>query len=198
MAGILCLSAVVTFAQAVPTTAPSATPNATPIDETKIAITDNTPNQVAGSNGAAFGVWDLVRMLVILGLVVAAIYGIFHIIQRGSRPKTSESSLINLLGSQGLPGNRQVHLISVQKQVFLIGGGDAGVSLIAEITDQESIDELKLQAAKEQPAQNARFADMLGGFFQGTGIKGGPVGGSTAGGLDFMKRQRDRLKKFKG
>lgn len=191
---------VVTFAQAAPTKVPAATAsgavttaNATTIDETTLAISDNANNQITAPSGAAFGVWDLVRMLIILGLVVASIYGVFYIIRKGSRPKSPESSLIRLLGSQGLPGNSWVHLISVQKQVFLIGGGDTGLNLIAEITDQESIDELKLQAANAPANHPVNFADLMGGLL-GAGAKGT---GSKSTSLDFMKRQRDRLKKFK-
>ena len=97
MTGIVCLSVMVTFAQAVPTKAPAsgiataAPANATAIDETKLTISETPPNQTPGSNGGSFGVWDLVRMLIILGLVVAAIYGVFHVIKRGSKPKSSSS-----------------------------------------------------------------------------------------------------------
>ena len=201
MAGIFSLLVGVTFAQAGPNKTPAATApvatantaNATSIDESKLAITDNTSPQAAAAPDAAFGVWDLVRMLIILGLVVASIYGVFYVIRRGSKPKSPDSSLIRVLGSQGLSGNSWVHLISVQKQVFLIGGGDANLNLIAEITDQESIDELKLQAANAPTNHPVNFADLMGGFF-GSGAKGTSA---KSGSLDFMKRQRDRLKKFK-
>jgi len=201
MASVFSLLVGVTFAQAGPNKTPAATApiatannaNATTIDESKLAITDNTSSQAAAAPGAAFGVWDLVRMLIILGLVVASIYGVFYVIRRGSKAKPSESNLIRVLGSQGLPGKSWVHVVTVQKQVFLIGGGDANLSLIAEITDQESIDELKLQAANAPVNHPVNFADLMGGFF-GTGGKGTTA---KSGSLDFMKRQRDRLKKFK-
>jgi flagellar protein FliO/FliZ len=210
MAGIMCLSLVVTFAQAAPangaasaTAAPSASPAAAgnTVDETNLTIPD-TPQAAgpASSNTPGFGIWDLLRMVLILALVIAAIYGVFYVIRRGSgQKKIAETELIKLLGSQGLPGNRWLHLVNVQKQVFLIGSSEGAVNLIAEITDQESIDELRFQAQTEAPLRNRSFADLIGGFFGG-----GPAGPAAPGGdagktgapLDFIKRQRDRLKKL--
>lgn len=208
LTGLMGLSLVVTFAQAAPAnggassgnvSAPSAAPAGTAaggtVDETNLTIPD-TPqaNSPAASSTPGFGVWDLVRMVIILALVVAAIYGLFYLIRRGSgQKKIAETELIKLLGSQGLPGNRWLHLVNVQKQVFLIGSSDASVSLIAEITDQESIDELRFQAQTETPAKPKNFAELLGGFFGG-----GPAGSAAGGGapLEFIKRQRDRLKKL--
>ena len=206
MTGLLGLSLMVTFAQAKPVTG-AATPGASPganvaIDETTMTIPDSpqAASPTTNNNGSGFGVWDLIRMVLILALVVAAIYGIFYLIRRGSgQKKIAETELIQLWGSQGLPGNRWLHLVNVQKQVFLIGSSDASVSLIAEITDQESIDELRLQALTEQAPNRKNFADLLGGFFNGGNP---PAGNATShksrgsGPLDFIRGQRDRLKKL--
>jgi flagellar protein FliO/FliZ len=212
--GLMGLSLVVTFAQAAPANggaasgsgaAPSASPSGTAaggaLDETKMPI--STTPQASGpasSNTPGFGIWDLLRMVLILALVIAAIYGVFYVIRRGSgQKKIAETELIKLLGSQGLPGNRWLHLVNVQKQVFLVGSSEGAVNLIAEITDQESIDELRFQAQTEAPLRNRSFADLIGGFFGG-GQTNAPTGGSEPrkpdAPLDFIKRQRDRLKKL--
>lgn len=180
---------------------PGATASPGPIDETSFSIPD-TPGDTnpASQNIQAFGIWDLLRMVIILALVVGAIYGIFYLIRRGNKvTQAQETQLIRIMGSQGLPGNRWVHLISVQKQVFLIGSSDASVNLISEITDQESIDEIKLMAAKETPGVGRKtFADLIGGVFGGNKGPEGRGSGNTVGksGLDFIKRQRDRLRKM--
>lgn len=208
MTGLLCLSLMGAFAQAQPAPSPAAQATATtatanaqtnPVDETTMTIPDN-PQATAStaSNGSGFGVWDLVRMVIILALVVAAIYGVFYLIRRGSgQKKIAETELIKLLGSQGLPGNRWLHLVNVQKQVFLIGSSDSAVNLIAEITDQESIDELRFQAQTESTTGRRSFADLIGGFFGGQGgAAGGDKPGPSGNSLDFIRRQRDRLKKL--
>lgn len=163
------------------------------VDETKLVGDLGGAAAGAGPNVAGpanFGVWDLLRMVIILGLVVAAIYGIFYLIRKGSRPPASTTSLIGVWGSQSLPGGQWIHLVAVQKQLFLLGGTDSNITLIKEITDAEAIDEMRLQASQQPEAGKARFADLIGDFFAG-----GSAGGK--GSLDFLKRQRDRLKRFK-
>ena len=219
LTGLLCLSVMGAFAQAKPATSPagqataataspsaSATAQTNPVDETTMVIPDNPQASAStASNGSGFGLWDLVRMVIILALVVAAIYGVFYVIKRGSgQKKITETALIKLLGSQGLPGNRWLHLVNVQKQVFLIGSSDDSVNLIAEITDQESIDELRFQAQTEAQTNHKTFAELIGGFFGGQAGAGGAVTGNPDGAkpgtggapLDFIRRQRDRLKKL--
>lgn len=148
----------------------------------------------AGDDGsdevATFGMWDLLRMVLVLGLVVVAIYGVFHILRKNSAAGGSDDDLIAVLGSRGLPGNRSLHLVEVGKQVFLVGASERSVELVAEIADQESLDEIRLQAANRPQTGRKNFADIL------SGMVGGKSSGTLGDSLAFMSRQKERLKKL--
>lgn len=141
-----------------------------------------------GGEVDTFGLRDLLRMVLVLGLVVVAIYGVFHILRRSSRVSGSDDDLISVLGSRALPGNRSLHLVEVGRQVFLVGASERSVELVAEIGDQESLDEIRLQAANRPSMQRRTFSDML------SGVLGG--GTSLGDSLSFMSKQKERLKKL--
>jgi flagellar protein FliO/FliZ len=163
---------------------------------------ESTPLSGAAATGSAAGnagavsaplvsTWDFVRMLLVLALVVVAIYLLFRLLKRGSGRKHAENELIRVLGSRNLSGNRAMHLIEVGKSVYLVGSTDGGVELVAEITDRESLDMVRLQAAEEQTGKRRGFPEMLADLLRPM-KKTAPMNDS----LRFLKGQRERLKKL--
>lgn len=152
-----------------------------------------TPVAAGQTTATAPGVstWDFVRMLLVLAAVVGFIYLIFYLLRRGSGKKIQENELIHLMGSRSLSGSRALHLVEVGSSVFLVGSADGGVQLIAEITDKESLDSLKLKAAEQKTIGRRSFQDVLSDIFR-------PAKGSFSlgQGLEALKSQRDRLKKL--
>jgi flagellar protein FliO/FliZ len=150
-----------------------------------------------------FGFWDLMRMVLVLAIVVGMIYGVYFLLKRSRKAQEEQSSFISVLSSQSLPGGKQLHIIDVAGQVYLLGAGDAGINLITEIADKPTIDELRLQASRRQ-MQGANFSQMLSGFFtrpaaadgESDGASGDDNGEAVQIGFDFVHRQRERLKKL--
>jgi len=166
---------------------------ATGTDETSFVLRDapagsETPERPP----AVFGLWDFVRMVLVLAFVVGLIYGAFHLLKKISAPREGGLRFLQVLETRNLAAGRNLHLVEVGNQVLLVGSAEGGVRLVAEITDRETIDAIKLKASEAAAAPKAgNFADLLKGFLH----RGD---GETAPGesLDFIKRQRDRLKKL--
>ena len=157
------------------------------VDETTLLIGEPSQADQAQQSLSPFGFWDLVRMVVVLGFVVAIIYLVFHFLKRAGRGGVGGNGTIRVLSSESLPGNRQVYLVQVGSQVFLLGGGGDSVALLSEITDQESVDALILAAADSAPPTRKTFAEMVSGFVQG----------SQAGTLSVLRQQRERLQRLR-
>ncbi len=181
-------------------TDPAESPRAEAPDESELLFDDPEAGEQGdaelGGNVAVFGAWDFIRMVLVLALVIAAVYGVFFLLRRAAGARFRESELIKLLGSQPLPGNRALHLVQVGSQVFLVGSGDSGVSLISEITDQETIDELRLSGnnAAEPPPPRG-FAELITGAVR-SGDRGAN-GGESTNPIQFMGRQRERLRRLR-
>ena len=162
--------------------ADAATSEDDPVDERSLTFGDDDEdngNDAGPQPGSinSFGVWDFVRMVIVLGIVIAIIYVVFYLLKRASGGRFENSPMIRVLGSHGLPGNKALHLVEVGRQVFLIGVGDNSITLVSEISDQESLDELRLKASTTTTERGGNFADMLSGFFHG-----GSRGGAGSGG----------------
>lgn len=160
-----------------------------------------------------FGIWDLVRMVLILGFVVALIYGLFYLLKRSAGGRVNEASSMRVLGNLQLPGNRTIHLVEAGRQIFLVGGGEHSINLIAEITDQESLDDIRLKYQTATPGVRRNFSDLLSNVLTAAGFSthqknlsstpadpgAGPPGpeiGGIAEPTQFLRKQRDRLKRL--
>lgn len=131
-------------------------------------------------------------MLLILACVIGVIYVLFWVLRKGTgRGRIPESDLIRVLGSRGLSGNRALHLVEVGSNVYLVGSSDGGVELVAEITEKESLDSVRLKAAEQVPAGRRTFQQTLSEIFRPAKT---PF--TVGDGIGFLKGQRERLKKL--
>ena len=155
-------------------------------DESSIVIGDGSSGS-ADAGSPVFGFWQLLQMVLVLGAVVGVIYLIFYFLKKAGTGKFAKSDAIRILGSQALPGNRALYLVEVGSQVFMVGSGSESVSLIAEITDRETVDALVLDAGEQRAGGGRSFGELIGGL-----LKGGQTGT-----LDLMRNQRQRLQKLR-
>ena len=161
--------------------------NSQPPDERSLVLGDESAQENPGITVSPFGIWDLLRMILVLGVVVGVIYLVFFVLKRTGKGKVGSSEAIRIIGSQSLPGNRYIYLIEVGGQVFLVGSGSDSVSLISEITDRETVDALVLKAGEEQTGSGRSFGDLVAGLLKG--------GQTTT--LDLMRNQRQRLQRLR-
>ncbi len=175
-------------------TAETATSEDEPVDEGSMTFGEEPGEDERAEPGSidSFGVWDFVRMVVVLGIVIAIIYVVFYLLKRASGGRFENSPMIRILGSHGLPGNKALHLVEVGREVFLVGVGDGSITLVSAISDQESLDELRLKASTTTTGGGGSFADMLYGFFHGGGREdsGGGDRGNGAGGTEGEEARR--------
>ena len=150
-----------------------------------------TTAEAAAPAGPAVSSWDFVRMILVLAAVVGAIYLLFWFLRRGMGKKIQENDLIKVLGSRSLSGNRALHLVEVGSSVYLIGSADGGVDLIAEVTEKETLDTIRLKAAEADARPRRSFQAILSDLIKPS--RQGPQPGDGAG---FLRRQRDRLRKL--
>ena len=174
------------------------------VDETQLLIGEGNGAAPEGADGeetaamsdeqiTTFTFWDFLRMILILGAVIALIYVIFFFIRKRGSPKLQDNELFSIISTQPINNNRTLHLVQVGNQFFLVGSADQSVSLISEISDQETIDEIRLKLSNQRSDQPKSFRNIFSGFM---GQKSVRLDGSVNKNFNtnFLKKQKDRLK----
>lgn len=153
--------------------------------ERNFVIADNAGDTNTGAGGMSF--WTVFRMVVVLALVAAAIYGIIFLLRRLSRNTIQENPHLKVLAGVPLGTGRSVHIVSVGTKAWLIGSAETGVSLIAELTDQEIIDTLLLDASQHHT--NSKLLDFASLLRRFTGSK--PAQSKPS--ADNIRKRREKL-----
>jgi flagellar protein FliO/FliZ len=140
----------------------------------------------------ASSVWGILRVLLTLALVAAAIYGLVFFIKKASKGKMVRDPFLKVLASAPLGVNKNAFVVSVGSQAWLVGTAENGVNLIGEIGDKDILNAMLLEDSKrseegELPA--GRFPDFKS-FLRKLGMQfesGEPGPGN-------IRKRRERLK----
>jgi flagellar protein FliO/FliZ len=150
--------------------------------------------------GVGFG--DFLRVILVLGVVIVLIYAFVWLLRKFSGVKVEGSDIIHLLSTRPLKGDSALHLVEIGSRVFLVGSSSGSVNLISEIDDQESIDDIRLNAAKVPAAVSGGFAKLFRDKFSSGPVafrKPPQTGGErekkdSPDPTSFLRKQRERLK----
>ena len=165
---------------------------AAPISEDSI-ILGETP--VQSTTGSTTSIWIILRMVLVLALAALAIYGVVFFIKRAARPPQAKDPHLKILASIPLGSDSFAAIISVGTKAWLVGGGTgAGLSLITEIDDQETVETMLLDDAnKNSDTGTGRILDFRA-LLNRFGSKNTGPRSEIDSHLESLRKQRDRLK----
>jgi len=147
-------------------------------------------NASSGANAAGPSIWSVIRMLFVLALSAAAIYGIVFFIRKSSKQTVNKDPFLKVLAAAHLGSNRYAHIVAVGTKAWLLGSSDGGVNLIGEIEDKELLDAMLLEdSRKVAEAGNTKFPDFSS-ILRRLGVKTE----SSAPSADDIRKHRERLK----
>ena len=150
---------------------------------------NNAENASPSEIIAGPSIWTFVRMVLVLALAAAAVYGVVFFIKRTSKKKDTEDPFLKVLANAHLGSNRYAHIVSVGDKAWLLGSSDGGVNLIGEIDDKDVINAMLLEDSTEGERSQSRFPDFLGMI-----RRFGAQAERNAPSADDIRRRRERLK----
>lgn len=103
----------------------------------------------------------LFRIVLVLGILCGAVYWILRTIAASRDSKLPVRGEMNLLGSLILGTNKQLQIVEVTGQIFVLGVADSGISLISEITDPETKSRLQRMKDEFQPPEGGFLVSVL-------------------------------------
>ncbi|MEI3604608.1 flagellar biosynthetic protein FliO [Pseudogracilibacillus sp. SE30717A] len=110
-------------------------------------IQENEDDAVVESTNSPSIVFNFVKMIFALLLVLALIYFILTIIKKRNKLHMNNNVLDNL-GGISVGQNKSIQLVRIGDKVYIIGVGD-NVEMLQELTDEEIKDTLFQQQEKE-------------------------------------------------
>ncbi len=164
-------------------------------DEETPALPQEQENRIE-KNLSTFTFWDFLRMILILLFVIACIYGLFFILKKAGSQKFAEDDLINVISSKSISAGKTLHIVEVGNQMIVIGAADNSISTLIEITDKETIDNIRLRKGEiKKPSENSFQQYLLNTIFR---KKGETKDKSFKDNInfDYFKKQRDRIGKM--
>jgi flagellar protein FliO/FliZ len=180
----------------IPTIAAQETPSEEIVEEDPYRLAeqayslDDTAAAAVSASGPS--VWAVVRMLLILAVVAAAIYGVVYFLRKTAKPTAASDPYLKVLSNKHLGSNRYVHIISVGDKVWLVGSSEGGVNLISEIENKEIKDAMLLEDSKKSAqAAPGKLPDFLS-LLRRMGAKAQP----QVLDADEIRRRRERLKEI--
>ena len=158
--------------------------------ESSISLEANAGgNAASGEDGAGPSVWIVIRMVLVLALAAAAVYGVIFFIKRSSKKAFSSDPFLKILATTHLGSNRYAHVVSVGSKAWLLGSSDGGVNLIGEIDDKDVINAMLLEDSSKSAQIQGRFPDFLGIL-----RRLGTPAEIRASSADDIRERRERLK----
>jgi len=137
---------------------------------------------------------SILRILLTLAVVAAAIYGLVFLVRRFARGSTSRDPFLKILASAPLGANRSVYIISVGSQAWLVGAAENGVHLISEIGDRDALDAMFLEdsrkSADAESSGGRRFPDFRA-LLRRLGM---PADSDAPPGPEDIRKHGERLK----
>jgi len=157
------------------------------IAEQTLTFSDNASVNAVGSG---VSIWAVIRMILVLALAAAAIYGAVFFIRRTTKQTPSTDTFLKVLASSHIGSNRYVHVVYVGGKAYLVGSSDGGVNLISEVQDTDTVNAMLLddsrRIAESPQGRIPNFLTMLKRF-------GAQIETKTPG-ADEIRKRRERLK----
>ncbi|WP_245534795.1 flagellar biosynthetic protein FliO [Treponema primitia] len=118
------------------------------LPESQIILGEAIPGEAINAP-ASSSLFIVLRMVLVLALAAAAIYGLVFFFKRLSRPPGQSNPYLKVLANAPLGAGSRVSVVSLGSKAWLVGASDSGgVSLISEIEDQELVDAMLLDESR--------------------------------------------------
>lgn len=179
----------------------------TETEESSIVIDDSATGAASEEipSESPNNVWVLVRIVAVLLLVCAGIYGVIYLLKRSTGVSAASDPYLRVVSQLPLAPGKSIQVVTIGSQGFIVGVSENGIQYLTELADKDLIDAMNFAADRNKNEPTASFSSVLSRFFPGMRNnaikKAEPISSdvqdssplSAAGTADFIKRQRERL-----
>lgn len=154
------------------------------IDETLFLLEEDSSSGIAPMN-AAFTFGGVIQAILALLFVLALLYATLFFLRKISGKEHKASEQIHILETQTLKAGATISIVEITGRYLVLGVAET-ITPLLEITDQESIDNLKLKQSMATPPSD-RFLALVKDQFK----KKNPSPISTQEDLDPLSSRKE-------
>ncbi|MGL4982769.1 MAG: flagellar biosynthetic protein FliO [Treponemataceae bacterium] len=143
--------------------------------------------------------WLFIRLILVLGIVIAVIYGLVFLLKKGMSPRFQENPFLKQLSTLPVGANRSIQVVSVGNQAFLIGVSESNIQLLGEISDKDLIDSMILSASAEPTGKRRDFSSILNAIIPSLKMQSPldeTLKKTTDNAEDFLRKNQERLERL--
>jgi len=153
--------------------------------------------------------WSIIKVIIILIVMVGGFYYFLRFVTKKAGVEILGEDVINILSIVPVGQNKYLQVVEVGEKMLLIGVGDSNINLITEITDKDERDRIRLLSSKSAPVKTGNFQKQFSAYlnrFVENVSKNRPENKISKNyknlesgvDLDYLRRQKNRLKKMNG
>ncbi len=104
----------------------------------------------------------VIKTIIVLVLVIAAIYGLMFFFKRKNNTVKSEDDFLRKVSSLTLSPGKSVEIVSLLDKAYILGVTDSNINLLGQVEDKELVEAMNLNFDKKQNVKKPmNFADVL-------------------------------------
>ena len=136
---------------------------------------------------------SLINVLLILGIITGLIYFVFRFVLKKKSPFLFGGGVLKIVSTVPVAPNKYIQLVEIGNRIVMIGISENNLNFLMEISDKETIDHIKMNAGPDAPKSDYSFQDYLRNLVG----KIKPSGEEYTENLDYLEKQREKLKRFR-
>jgi flagellar biogenesis protein FliO len=156
-------------------------------------------------------IWLIFKTIIVLGILIGGFYFFYKFVTKKTGMQLLGRDVIKVLSVVPVGQNKFLQVIDLAGRIMVIGVSDSSINLITEVLDRNEIDRIRLLSSKSSPIHPGGFQDYIAKyiarFFKKDG--GGNIGTGfeirhqeneqpATDKMNYLKKQRERLKKING
>lgn len=159
---------------------------------------DENSNQVSNNNeNRPSLIISLLKMIFVLVLVVACIYGVFWLFKKSVRKTENDDPFLRNVSSLTFGPGKSIQIVTLQENAFVVGVTDQNINLIGKIEDKELVNAMNLYADKKEnvskPKTFSEILDIFTGFSNKKNEKESFEKDISEDAVELIKEQNKRL-----
>jgi flagellar biogenesis protein FliO len=130
--------------------------------------------------------WSTVKVIFYTAIFGVIAYVVVRlIVKKSALPVSEDKQLVDIILTKSMGMSAYLQIVKISTAYYLFSLASDGIKLVDKITDKETIDFIELNREKLKPKET-KFMDILSFFPQGKKVDK----------IDFMRQQKDKLKKL--